>query len=83
MQSHLSAVEFDRATTQDFDNQIWQGAKSLRSSKGINFAFVNWAELYDAIFAGYAAFGYKNTSSCLVSETSTVGGCSDPDDCEC
>ncbi|KAH7914939.1 carbohydrate esterase family 16 protein [Hygrophoropsis aurantiaca] len=49
----------------------------------LNVAFANYATIWDGVLGpnpGYRAFGYTNTSSCVIGNgTSTVGSCSDPE----
>nr|GAT53441.1 predicted protein [Mycena chlorophos] len=49
------------------------------SNPTINFAFVNLANMFSAIAADPAPFGYRGNATCLVSANTIVGGCDDPD----
>ncbi|KAF7318585.1 hypothetical protein HMN09_00369000 [Mycena chlorophos] len=49
------------------------------SNPAINFAFVNLANMFGAIAANPAPFGYLGNATCLVSANTIVGGCDDPD----
>ncbi|KAH0580090.1 hypothetical protein H2248_002900 [Termitomyces sp. 'cryptogamus'] len=54
----------------------------LRESHQVNgtvFAYVNLQNLFSAIAGKPASFGYLGNPTCLVSASTTVGGCSDPD----
>ncbi|KIJ64866.1 carbohydrate esterase family 16 protein [Hydnomerulius pinastri MD-312] len=63
---------------------IYDGLAAFRSqSPPLNVAFVNFATIWDGVLGsdpGYQAFGYTNTSSCVIGDgTSTVGSCDDPE----
>jgi len=63
---------------------IFDGLIAFRSrDPPLNVAFVNFAAIWDGVLGpdpGYKAFGYTNTSSCVIGDgTSTVGSCDDPE----
>ncbi|KAL0563821.1 hypothetical protein V5O48_018244 [Marasmius crinis-equi] len=65
--------------TDILQNQIFAYLRESHSVNGTNFAFVNLERLFGSIAADPSPFGYLGNPTCLVSVTSTVGGCSDPD----
>ncbi|KAH7921926.1 carbohydrate esterase family 16 protein [Leucogyrophana mollusca] len=79
---------YGRGTT-DASGQAWlqsifDGLTTFHTgSPPLNVAFANYARIWDGVLGpdpGYQAFGYTNTSSCVIGNgTSTVGSCSDPE----
>ncbi|EGN93505.1 carbohydrate esterase family 16 protein [Serpula lacrymans var. lacrymans S7.3] len=79
---------YGRGTT-NADGQAWlqsifDGLTAFHSATPpLNVAFANFARIWDGVLGsdpGYQAFGYTNTSSCVIGNgTSTVGSCSDPE----
>ena len=52
------------------------------STPGLNIGFVNFFELWTSILSSTEtaeAYGYTNTSMCLVSDSTTVGACATPE----
>ncbi|PLW05008.1 hypothetical protein PCANC_26232 [Puccinia coronata f. sp. avenae] len=74
------APHLNKPVVNSFKKLVWNGFKSLNQSRGIKFAYVDLGALFTAIYANPGSFGYKSTGSCLKSDITTVGGCSDPDD---
>ncbi|KAA1082507.1 hypothetical protein PGT21_005743 [Puccinia graminis f. sp. tritici] len=75
------APYFNRSRINNFNNIVWNGFKNLKQSRrGIKFAYIDLSALFTAIYANPSSFGYKSTGACLKSATTTVGGCSNPDE---
>lgn len=68
------------ATGDAYKLQIYKGLGALHnSSPKLNFAFVDFAPLWDGILGttpGYASFGYTSKGYCVVNSSTTVGECS-------
>ncbi|KAJ7366898.1 hypothetical protein DFH08DRAFT_835810 [Mycena albidolilacea] len=71
-------VYFTRNVTDAFQNVVHQGLQTAHAENGTNFATVNLANLFTAIQASPAEWGYTNTT-CLASQNFTDFGCNDPD----
>ncbi|KAJ7792431.1 hypothetical protein B0H13DRAFT_2172539 [Mycena leptocephala] len=71
-------VNFQQNVTTTFQNVVHQGLQAARAQNGTNFATVNLANLFTAIEAAPAEWGYTNTT-CLASQNFTDFGCNDPD----
>ncbi|KAF8882870.1 hypothetical protein BD779DRAFT_1749815 [Infundibulicybe gibba] len=65
--------------TDILQNRIFGYLRESRSVNGTNIAFVNLERLFTTIANTPAPFGYLGNPTCLVSSSTTVGGCSDPD----
>ncbi|EIW79505.1 carbohydrate esterase family 16 protein [Coniophora puteana RWD-64-598 SS2] len=72
--------------TETTDGQAWlqsifDGLIEFHS-QGINVAFANYARIWDGVLgsdSGYEAFGYTNTSACVIGNgTLTYGSCAQP-----
>ncbi|KAF8644241.1 hypothetical protein AX16_008596 [Volvariella volvacea WC 439] len=62
--------------------EVFDGIQAMRRLYGANVAFADLSTIWDGVLGdspGHAAFGYTNTGTCTVDETTTVGACSDPD----
>ncbi|CAE6477649.1 unnamed protein product [Rhizoctonia solani] len=71
------------ASGEAYKKKIFNGLAQMQSQvPGLKVGFVDFAYLWDGVVGktpGYAAFGYKSIGSCLVSSSTTEGGCNDPD----
>ncbi|KII84196.1 carbohydrate esterase family 16 protein [Plicaturopsis crispa FD-325 SS-3] len=61
--------------------RVFAYLRESHARNGTNFAFVNLQRLFQGILDDPSSFGYTGAgnSTCLVSATSSVGGCDDPD----
>ncbi|KAJ7044156.1 hypothetical protein C8F04DRAFT_1071831 [Mycena alexandri] len=71
-------VYFQENVTDTFQDVVQQGLQAAHAENGTNFATVNLANLFTAIQAAPAEWGYTNTT-CLASQNFTDFGCDDPD----
>jgi phospholipase/lecithinase/hemolysin len=55
-------VNFQQNVTTTFQNVVHQGLQAARAQNGTNFATVNLANLFTAIEAAPAEWGYTNTA---------------------
>ncbi|EGF99675.1 uncharacterized protein MELLADRAFT_94171 [Melampsora larici-populina 98AG31] len=63
-----------------FNNLIWNDLKILREKfPSTQIGYVDFSELYTAIFSDPQSFGYQHTTSCLKNQTTIEGACSNPD----
>lgn len=70
------------AAGEAYKQEVFSGLNALRSSYGVNVAFVDFANVWKGVLGsspGYKAFGYTNPGACTVNGNTTVGACSDPD----
>ncbi|KAG6812632.1 hypothetical protein H0H92_001715 [Tricholoma furcatifolium] len=71
----------ETAAGQAYKQEVFSSIPALLNL-GLNVAFVDFYPLWNAVLSsdpGYEAFGYTNPGACLVSNTTTVGGCSSPE----
>jgi hypothetical protein len=72
------------ASGEEFKNIIFSGLANFykASPNYFGFAYVDYGRIWDAVLngpPGYQAFGYTNTSACLIGDgSSTIGMCDDP-----
>ncbi|TFK37246.1 hypothetical protein BDQ12DRAFT_753316 [Crucibulum laeve] len=60
-------------------NEVFSYLRQSKEINGTNFAFVNLERLFTAIQNNPSSFGYSGNPTCLVSSSTSVGGCSSPD----
>jgi len=67
--------------TNTLQNKVFAYMRDAHLTNGTNFAFVDLYRLFSTILISPASFGYSGAgnSTCLISASTTVGGCSDPD----
>ncbi|KAJ7257769.1 hypothetical protein C8J57DRAFT_1342727 [Mycena rebaudengoi] len=58
--------------------RVFQYLKESHAVNRTNFAFVNLERLFSTIARTPASFGYAGNATCLVSASTSVGGCADP-----
>ncbi|KAH9814556.1 hypothetical protein DFH28DRAFT_1082764 [Melampsora americana] len=65
---------------EEFNSLIWNDLKVLRDRfESTQIGYIDFSELYNAIFSNPHSFGYEFTTSCLKNQTTIEGGCSNPD----
>ncbi|KAH9816276.1 hypothetical protein DFH28DRAFT_891725 [Melampsora americana] len=57
---------------------IWDGMLKYQKSDNIKFARIEMGELFKKISDNPKSFGFVDNKNCLISTTSTEGGCKDP-----
>ncbi|KAK7017676.1 hypothetical protein R3P38DRAFT_2716336 [Favolaschia claudopus] len=65
--------------TTTLQSRIFAYLVDSHSQNSTNIAFVDLQPLFGAISANPSAFGYTGNATCLISATTIVGGCEEPD----
>jgi len=75
-------VGAESAAGDAFKQKYFSGLQDIVASvEGFHVAFVDLKTLWSGVLGptpGFGAFGYTSSGACLVSGSTTVGGCSDP-----
>ncbi|KAJ7592981.1 hypothetical protein C8J56DRAFT_486926 [Mycena floridula] len=65
--------------TEILQSRIFAYLRDSKTVNGTNWAFVDLERLFTSIAANPASFGYKGNATCLISASTTVGGCNTPE----